>query len=115
MCMNIYISELNEKNLRHYDGSMSGLVNRLLGDFFEKYPSAATGGEKPIEEAAVPPKLNRLPSSMPKTIEEGNNSKSPGYSAKISPDIPQRANEAWTGPLTKAHQARKGKRVKKDV
>lgn len=53
--MNIYITEDNEEKLRHYDGSMSGLVNRLLATFWERNPSAATGGLKPAEDAAKAP------------------------------------------------------------
>lgn len=54
--MNIYIKEENEYNLRRYDGSMSGLVNRLLEDFFKEYPAAATGAEKPKKYAKHPGK-----------------------------------------------------------
>lgn len=54
--MNIYITQTNEDLLRSYDGSMSGLVNRLLEDFFVKNPSASTGGKKPVEYAALPTK-----------------------------------------------------------
>lgn len=32
--MNIYISRENEEQLRTYDGSMSGLINKLLTDYF---------------------------------------------------------------------------------
>lgn len=46
MSMNIYIKPDIEEKLRRYDGSMSGLINRLLADFFEKNPTAATGGYK---------------------------------------------------------------------
>ena len=60
MNMNIYITEQNEELLRKYDGSMSGLVNRLLSGFFEGYPSAATGGLKPNEYAATPDKYPRI-------------------------------------------------------
>jgi hypothetical protein len=34
--MNIYISPDNERRLRAYDGSMSGLINRLLEDHFKR-------------------------------------------------------------------------------
>jgi hypothetical protein len=34
MHMNIYISPANEQKLRNHNGSMSGLVNNLLTEFF---------------------------------------------------------------------------------
>lgn len=34
--MNIYISPANEERLRKHDGSMSGLVNHLLEQFFSQ-------------------------------------------------------------------------------
>ena len=34
MNMNIYISKDNEQKLRAYNGSMSGLINKLLDQFF---------------------------------------------------------------------------------
>lgn len=56
MFMNIYIKPTNETMLRDYNGSMSGLVNRLLEEFFADYPSAATGTKKPKEYAELPTK-----------------------------------------------------------
>lgn len=37
--MNIYITKENEEDLRRFDGSMSGLINALLRDFFESNPT----------------------------------------------------------------------------
>lgn len=34
MCMNIYISPANEEKLRSYPSSMSGLINKLLAEYF---------------------------------------------------------------------------------
>lgn len=54
--MNIYISPKNEELLRKYDGSMSGLVNRLLAGFFEENPAAATGVRREVDKRdEVPP------------------------------------------------------------
>lgn len=60
MYMNIYIKPAVEEKLRRYDGSMSGLVNRLLEEFFKGNPSAATGAEKPSEWASQPGKYPRV-------------------------------------------------------
>ena len=40
MTMNIYITEDNRINLKNLNGSMSGLVNELLRDYFNKQPTA---------------------------------------------------------------------------
>lgn len=51
MTMNIYIKPNIEELLRKYDGSMGGLVNRLLEDFFQENTSAATGVRREIDKA----------------------------------------------------------------
>lgn len=70
MTMNIYIKPQNEELLRRYDGSMSGLVNRLLEDFFEEYPSAATGIRRTVDKVfTLPPQDNSL-STVPHQIDD---------------------------------------------
>lgn len=60
MSMNIYINEDNEINLRKYAGSMSGLVNRLLDDFFTGSPVTSKGYFKPeLENKQSPEKLKK--------------------------------------------------------
>lgn len=36
MTMNIYITQENETSLRNYNGSMSGLINDLLSQYFDQ-------------------------------------------------------------------------------
>jgi hypothetical protein len=56
MHMNIYISKENERFLRQYSGSMSGLINELLGDYFEKTKKTIHVPQVPGEYTPVPDK-----------------------------------------------------------
>ena len=83
---------------------------------------------KPVETNVhkVQP-VHILPTAIPTTLKEGNDPKSPGYSAPVRPDIiktPSQATEKlqtvpkpqlWSGPISKNLSARKkGQRVKSD-